>query len=81
MEILLDQQGLSKCIQEECANPDEDFTKLDKQCKSLIVQCISNSQLQHVKDKATAFQMWMALEKIFRRKGVASTLYLTKKNC
>lgn len=45
MEILLDQHNVKECIKEERITPDEAFLKLDKQCKSLIIQCISNSQL------------------------------------
>lgn len=79
MEIMLDQQNVIRCIKEENLTPNEEFTKLDKKCKALIIMCIANSQLQYVKDKDSAFQMWQALEKIFQRKGVASQLYLRKK--
>lgn len=54
MEIILDQQNVIECIKEENLEPNEDFLKKDK--KSLIIQCIANSQLQYVKDKTTAFQ-------------------------
>lgn len=45
----------------------------------MIIQCIANSHLQYVKDKATAYQMWQSLGSVFQRKGIASQLYLRKK--
>lgn len=79
MEIILDQQEVKKCIEKENTAPDDTFSALDKKCKSSIVQCIGNSQLQHVKEKSTVYQMWTALEIVFQRQGVASQLYLRRK--
>lgn len=79
MEIILDQNEVKTCIEAEKQNPDDAFAKLDKKCKSIIVQCVSNTHLEYIKDKRTAYQMWTALETVFQRKGVASQLYLRKK--
>ncbi|KMQ83238.1 copia protein [Lasius niger] len=79
MKVILDQHEVKECIERERADPDDAFTKKDRKCKSLIIQCIANSHLQYVKDKANAYQMWRALEAVFQRKGIASQLYLQKR--
>lgn len=80
MEIILDSHDVKKCIEEEAADQStEEFLKLDRKCKSIIVQCVANSHLEYIKDKTTAFQMWEALKAVFQRKGVAGQLYLRKK--
>ncbi|KYB24815.1 hypothetical protein TcasGA2_TC031830, partial [Tribolium castaneum] len=79
MEIILDHHDVKRCIEEENATPDDAFLKMDKKCKSLIIQCIANSHLQYVKDKTTAYQMWISLEAGFQRKGITSQLFLRKK--
>lgn len=53
--------------------------KLDKKCVSQIVQRISDSQLEYVKDKECAHSLWCSLSAVFERKGVASQLILRKK--
>lgn len=77
--IMLDHYEVLHCIESEEENPDATFIKADKKCKAILVQCISNSQLQHIKDKKTSYQIWQALEAVFQRKGIASQLYLRRK--
>lgn len=79
VETVLDHYGVKKCITEQITSPTEEQIKLDKKCKSVIVQCVANSHLEYIKDKNTSYDMWKALEKVFQRKGVASQLYLRRK--
>ena len=39
-------------------------------CKSLIVQCLDDSQIDLVRDKETAYQMWKSLEERYEKKGI-----------
>lgn len=57
LEVILDQHDVKECIETENTNPNNAFLKMDKKCKSLIIQCIANSHLQYVKDKPNAYQM------------------------
>lgn len=57
MEVILDQHEVKEYIERERTDPDDAFTKKDRKCKSLIIQCIANSHLQYVKDKSNAYQM------------------------
>ncbi|KYB25609.1 hypothetical protein TcasGA2_TC034292 [Tribolium castaneum] len=38
---------VKRCIEQENTTPDDAFLKMDKKCKSLIIQCIANSHLQN----------------------------------
>uniref|UniRef100_A0A8D9F0R1 Copia protein n=1 Tax=Cacopsylla melanoneura TaxID=428564 RepID=A0A8D9F0R1_9HEMI len=82
MKIMLDENGLLKFIEKDLVNmPKKDReanTQLDKRAKSLIVQKVGDSHLEYVKEKETAFQMWMSLANTFERKGIKSQLYLRK---
>lgn len=77
METLLDSHGVKTCVEKE--EDTEEFLKLDRKCKSIIVQCVANSHLEYIKHKPTSYKMWEALKSVFQRKGVASQLYLRKK--
>jgi hypothetical protein len=39
----------------------EQLKKMDKKCKSQIVQRVADSHLEYVKDKETAFEIWTEL--------------------
>lgn len=79
MEIILDQNDVKEYIEQRQNLENVEAAKKDKKCKSILIQCISNSQLEYVKDKNTAFDMWEGLKHVFQRKGIASQLYLRKK--
>lgn len=67
LESTIDYEDEMKCIMEE------------KKCKSIIVQCISDSHLEYVQDKTRAKDMYDSLKGVFERQSVASQLYLRKK--
>jgi len=51
----------------------------EKKCKSIIVQCIHDSQLEYIKDKREAKDIFDTLKSIFERKSVAGQLLLRKR--
>lgn len=53
--------------------------KLEKKCKTLIVQAIDDNQLELIKDCRTPKQIWGTLKNVFERCGVAGQLYIRKK--
>lgn len=81
--VLLDEKGLKHFIEEKLetilAN-DKDgknhdsIKKSEKSCVSIIVQTISDSQLEYVKDKKSAKEMYDGLVAMFERKTVAGQL-------
>ncbi|KAK9712911.1 hypothetical protein QE152_g24642 [Popillia japonica] len=41
--------------------------KKDKKCKSYIVQCLGDDQIDIVRDKETAYDMWQSLEERYEK--------------
>lgn len=90
MQILLEEHDFYNLVCEELdtliaglptASVDAQTSTLrknDKKCKSLITQRISDSHLEYVKEKDTAYEMWKALSDSFERTGVSSQLRLRK---
>lgn len=53
--------------------------KKDRKCKSILISRISDSQLEYVQDQPTPRQIWLALQRVFERRSIASRLHLKKK--
>lgn len=53
--------------------------KKDRKCKSILISRISDSQLEYVQDQPTPRSIWLALQRVFERKSIASRLHLKKK--
>jgi hypothetical protein len=51
--------------------------KLDKKCKSFIIQHIQDSLLEMVKDEETAYDLWKALEDRFESKTATTRMTLS----
>lgn len=58
---------------------EEEIKLREKKCKSILVQCIHDSQLEYIKDKKEAKAIFDALKKVFERKSVAGQLLLRKR--
>lgn len=84
--IVLDERGLRKYIEEELssilsgeeAEHRDKIRMEEKKCISILVQTIHDNQLEYVKDKVTAKEMFDTLSGIFERKSIASQLVLRK---
>lgn len=50
--------------------------KKDSKCRSLIVQCLENIQLDLIRNKDTAYAMWSTLEDRYEKKGFLGQLML-----
>lgn len=57
----------------------EQAEKRDNKCKSIIVQCIEDTQIDIVRDKKTAYDMWRSLKDIYEKKGLSGQLFLRRK--
>lgn len=84
--ILLDEKNLRKFIEEDletvlaAETKPEEKTKIkleEKKCVSILVQTIHDSQLEYVREKKTAKEMFDALCSIFERQKIAGQLLLT----
>lgn len=51
----------------------------EKKCKAFLVKHIADNQLEYIKDKLIAKDIFDTLEQVFERKSVANQLYLRKK--
>lgn len=53
--------------------------KKDNKVKSIIVQLVDDTQLQYIRDKQTAYEMWDILEKLHEKKGRPGQYVMRKK--
>lgn len=89
MHALLEAKNLKEYIEEDLEiitlhENDRDYRKhLKKEriCKSLLIDHIADDQLELIKDKSMAKEIYDALKSIFERKSVAGQLLLRKRLC
>lgn len=86
MRILLEEKDVLESIVEEFLMQNytdekkmKEAQKRDQRCKSYIVQCLDDSQLDIIRDKTTAYSMWKSLEDRYEKKGIPGQLMLKKK--
>lgn len=86
MEMILAENNVTDAINEEIRingamseKEKEALVKKDAKAKSLIVQCVEDSQLETLRDKETAYKMWETLKEKYEKKGLPGQLYLKKK--
>lgn len=60
-------------------NRREDAKKKDNKGKSIIVQCIEDTQIDIVRNKRTIYAMWKSLKDMYERKGLSRQLFLRRK--
>ena len=80
MTILLTEKDVIGWTKEEFNEVNFDVSKVTEKvkarkdnnlCKSLIVQCLDDSQIDLVRAKETAYQMWKSLEERYEKKGIS----------
>lgn len=85
--ILLDEKDLRKYIDKPLSeflaaakeDKDKEAVKLqEKKCMSILMQTISDGQLEYIKEKKTAKEMFDALSAVFERKSIAGQLLVRK---
>lgn len=87
IEVLLEEKDLTEFIEtplEDLADvedPDEEMKirMKEKKCKSILVQCIHDSQLEYIKDKKYAKDIFDSLKAVFERTSFAGQLLLRKR--
>lgn len=86
MTILLEEKEVQEFIVNEFNenNYTDDKTrkeakKRDNKCKSLIVQCLGDDQVDLVRDRNTAYSMWKSLQDRYEKKGIPGQLVLRKR--
>lgn len=86
VEMLMAQENISEFI-EEAENYDtitDEARKIekhrkDKKAQSIIVQCVEDTQLECLRNKKTAYEMWIALKEKYEKKGLPGKMFLKKK--
>lgn len=82
--IVLEEHGVQDCIKDEpplesaTNKQKEDWNRKNAKCKSLLVQHISDSYLEYIKDKNTAKEIYDTLVNCFERKGISNQLFIRK---
>lgn len=86
MEMILAENGVLEYVEAEIdisslttSKDKEAQIRKDSKAKSLIIQCVDDNQLECLRDKKTAFQMWKTLNDRYEKKGLPGQLYLKKK--
>lgn len=85
MGMILLENGVDGCIKTKLDFTDmteeekRKATKNDNKAMSLIVQCVKDNQLECLREKNTAFEMWKTLEQKYEKKGLSGQMYLKKK--
>lgn len=86
MHVLFEEKGVYEFISSEYKDSDyaeerkrQDAKKKDNMCKSLIVQCLDDSQIDIIRGKETAYSMWKGLEERYEKKGIPGQLMLRRK--
>lgn len=87
MRLLLDEKGVFEYVEdylEEITLHVDDreqrkHVKKKKKCRSELVKHIDDSQLEYVKDKDTAKDIYDALQEIFEQKSIAGQLCIRRK--
>lgn len=88
VNVLMEEKDLTKYLEESLEDileqtiDDEDELKCikeEKKCKSILVQCVADTHLEHVQDKKRVKDMYDSLKAVYERKSVAGQLLLRKK--
>lgn len=87
MNLLLDDKNLLEYVEyslEEITLHVDDreyrkHIKKEKKCRKILVEHIDDSQLEYVKDKLTAKEIYDALQQVFERKSIAGQLWIRRK--
>lgn len=57
----------------------EQARKKDNRCKTIIVQCIDDTQIDIIRDKETSYEMWKSIQEMYERRGLSGQLLLRRK--
>lgn len=84
MLMLLAENDVAGCVNHEYVQDVEDTKceldrKKENRAKNLIVQCVDDSQIENLRDKVSAYQMWKCLENLYEKKGLPGQLFLKRK--
>lgn len=86
--VLLDEHDLKIYIEKDYSEIIDGITDArvienhrvqEKKCKSFIIKRIADSQLEYIKEKDRAKEIFDTLVNVFERKSISSQLYLRKK--
>lgn len=85
MKLLLQEQGVVKMIERDFDEDDYSGAGLttarnqNNKCMNMITQSIDNSQIDKIRSKNTAYQMWKAFEEVYEKKGLPGQMFLRRK--
>ena len=81
MKVLLTKEGCSKSVSENTAqeNRDDNWTKMDSKAMQIIVLCIEDKQLVHVKKAKTAKEAWEKLKAYHKKSTLWCRIRILKR--
>lgn len=63
----------------ETSVQNEEAKKRENKCKSILVQCIDDMQIDIIRDKETAYDTWISLEDVYEKRSLSGKLFLRRK--
>lgn len=85
IKMILTEHNVEKIIEIKYRDEDyesaqrEEARKKENKCKSILVQCIDDMQIDIIRDKNTAYDMWISLQDIYEKRSLSGKLFLRRK--
>lgn len=79
VEMLLAEYDVSAMIQSKVNTTVPAELKKDNKAKSILVQCVEDTEIESLRDCKSVFQMWNVLKGKYEKKGLPGQLYLKRK--
>lgn len=73
--MLLAEYDVSAMIQSKVNTTVPAELKKDNKAKSILVQCVEDTEIESLRDYKSAFQMWNVLNGKYEKKGLPGQLY------
>lgn len=86
VKMILTEHNVEKMIEKkyrdedyEIATQKEEAKKKKNKCKSILVQCIDDMQIDIIRNKETAYDMWISLQDVYEKRSLSGKLFLRRK--
>lgn len=79
IELILEEREVLDYVKCQVALEEAAAKKKDNKAKSILVQCIEDSEIESLRDCKTAYEMWKMLGNKYEKKGLPGQLYLKRK--
>lgn len=57
----------------------EEAKRKENKCKPILVQCIDDMQIDVIRNKETAYDMWITLQNVYEKRSLSGKLFFRRK--